>query len=40
MRARQAIERCDVAILVIDASEKLAAQDLHVADMWRMTLRA
>jgi len=31
MRARQAIERCDVAILVIDASEKLAAQDLHVA---------
>ncbi len=31
MRARQAIERCDVAILVIDASEKLAAQDLHIA---------
>ena len=31
MRARQAIERCDVAVLVIDASEKLAAQDLHVA---------
>ena len=25
MRARQAIERCDVAVLVIDASEKLAA---------------
>jgi GTP-binding protein len=31
MRARQAIERCDVAVLVIDATEKLAAQDLHVA---------
>lgn len=31
MRARQAIERCDVAILVIDASEKMAAQDLHIA---------
>jgi GTP-binding protein len=31
MRAREAIERCDIAILVIDASEKLAAQDMHVA---------
>jgi GTP-binding protein len=31
MRAREAIERCDVAVLVMDASEKLAAQDLHVA---------
>jgi GTP-binding protein len=31
MRARDAIERCDVAILVIDATENLAAQDLHVA---------
>ncbi|HEV8573708.1 MAG TPA: ribosome biogenesis GTPase Der, partial [Dehalococcoidia bacterium] len=30
MRARQAIERCDIAVLVLDASEKLAAQDLHV----------
>jgi GTP-binding protein len=31
MRARQAIERCDVAILVLDATQKVAAQDLHVA---------
>ena len=31
MRARQAIERCDIAILVIDATQDLAAQDLHVA---------
>lgn len=31
MRARQALERCDVAVLVIDASEKVAAQDLHIA---------
>ena len=30
MRARQAIERCDVAVLVLDATENLAAQDLHV----------
>jgi len=30
MRARQAIERCDIAVLVIDATEKLAAQDLHI----------
>jgi len=31
MRARQAIERCDIAILVMDATQKVAAQDLHVA---------
>ena len=31
MRAREAIMRCDIAILVIDGSEKLAAQDLHIA---------
>ncbi len=31
MRAREAIERCDIAVLVIDASEKLAAQDMHIA---------
>ncbi|HET8945162.1 MAG TPA: ribosome biogenesis GTPase Der [Dehalococcoidia bacterium] len=31
MRAREAIERCDVAVLVVDASEKLAAQDMHIA---------
>ena len=31
MRARQAIERCDIAVLVIDAEQGVAAQDLHVA---------
>jgi GTP-binding protein len=30
-RARQNIERCDVAVLVLDAVEALAAQDAHVA---------
>ena len=30
-RARQNIERCDVAVLVLDATESLAAQDAHVA---------
>lgn len=30
-RARKNIERCDVALLVLDASQELAAQDLHVA---------
>jgi GTPase len=31
MRARDAIARCDVAVLVLDASQRLAAQDLHIA---------
>jgi GTP-binding protein len=31
MRAREAIGRADIAVLVIDASQKLAAQDMHVA---------
>jgi GTPase len=31
MRARQAIERADVVVLVLDASEPLAAQDAHIA---------
>ncbi len=31
MRAREAIDRCDVAIVVVDASQSLAAQDLHIA---------
>jgi len=30
-RARQNIERCDVAVLVLDASESLASQDAHIA---------
>jgi len=31
MRARKNIERCDVAVLVLDASETLASQDAHIA---------
>src|SRR5215471_16574583 len=31
IRSSRAIERCDVALLLIDASEGLAAQDTHVA---------
>jgi len=31
MRARDAIERCDVAVLLLDASDRLTAQDMHIA---------
>jgi GTP-binding protein len=31
LRSERAIERCDVALLLIDASEGLAAQDTHIA---------
>ncbi len=31
LRAREAIQRCDVALLVIDATAGLTAQDLHIA---------
>jgi GTP-binding protein len=31
IRARQNIERCDVVVLVLDASQELAAQDAHIA---------
>jgi GTP-binding protein len=31
MRAREALERCDVAVLVLDATQGVAAQDLHIA---------
>lgn len=33
IRAFKALERCDVALLVIDATEGVAAQDTHVAGM-------
>ncbi len=33
LRTRAAIERCDVAVLVIDGSEGVTAQDTHVAGM-------
>jgi GTP-binding protein len=31
MRARQAIERADIVVLVVDGSEPIAAQDTHIA---------
>ena len=31
MRAREAIERCDVGILLLDATQGVAAHDLHIA---------
>lgn len=31
LRSSRAIERCDVAVLLVDASEGLAAQDTHIA---------
>ncbi len=31
LRATRAVDRCDVALLVVDASEGLAAQDTHIA---------
>jgi len=31
LRSTRAIERCDIALMVIDASEGLAAQDTHIA---------
>jgi len=31
MRAQDALERCDVAVLVIDATAKVTAQDQHIA---------
>ena len=34
-RARQNIERCDVAVLMLDATEELAAQDAHIAGLVR-----
>ncbi len=31
MRAKEAIERCDVGVLLLDATQGVAAQDLHIA---------
>ncbi|MCB9436775.1 MAG: ribosome biogenesis GTPase Der [Anaerolineales bacterium] len=33
LRALKAIERCDVALLLVDPTEGITAQDAHVADM-------
>jgi GTPase len=42
IRSMQAIERCDVAVLMIDASEGITAQDTHIAgyiiDEWKSVI--
>lgn len=42
LRAMQAIERCDVALLVIDATSGITAQDAHIAgyilESWKSTV--
>ena len=42
IRTMQAIERCDVALLLIDATNEISAQDLHIAgfikDAWKSTV--
>jgi GTP-binding protein len=39
IRTMQAIDRCDVALLLIDATDEISAQDLHIAgfikDAWK-----
>jgi len=42
IRTMQAIERCNVALLLIDATNEISAQDLHIAgfikDAWKSTI--
>lgn len=42
LRAMQAIERCDVAVLVVDAVDGITAQDTHIAgyinDAWKSVM--
>jgi GTP-binding protein len=39
IRATRAIERADIALLVIDATEPFTAQDLHIAGFIRQTVK-
>ena len=39
MRSMRAIERCDVAVLVLDATDPTTAQDLHVAGLIQQALK-
>ena len=42
IRSMRAIERCDVALLLIDASQEISAQDVHIAgyilEKWKSTV--
>ncbi len=42
IRSMRAIERCDVALLMIDATDEISAQDTHIAgyilDFWKSTI--
>ncbi|NMC45485.1 MAG: ribosome biogenesis GTPase Der [Chloroflexi bacterium] len=42
IRSMRAIERCDVALLLIDASDEISAQDTHIAgyilEKWKSTI--
>lgn len=42
IRSMRAIERCDVAMLLVDANEDISAQDMHIAgyilDKWKSTV--
>ncbi len=42
IRSMRAIERCDVALLLIDASQEVSAQDIHIAgyilDQWKSAI--
>lgn len=39
LRAMRAIDRCDVALLVMDATENFAAQDMHIAGYIQQALK-
>ena len=40
LRAVRAVQRCDIALVVMDATELATAQDAHISGMHGMTVRA